>query len=140
MTKTVVFDTSSMVSASLRPDSIPDKALTRALTHCVLCTSDEHLVELEEVLRRKRFNAYVDLDSRLRLFAAIRAHAVLCTVPEPVLEDVRGNCRDARDEFLLAPALAAEADVIVSSDRDLLVLHPWRGIPIVTPAQFLEMK
>jgi predicted nucleic acid-binding protein len=33
--------------------------------------------------------------------------------------------------------LAAEADVLVSSDKDLLVLHPWRGIRIVTPAEFL---
>jgi hypothetical protein len=31
---------------------------------------------------------------------------------------------------------SAEADAVVSSDEDLLVLHPWRGIAIVTPAEF----
>ena len=36
-----------------------------------------------------------------------------------------------------ALALACEADVLVSSDADLLVLHPWRGVPIVTPGDFL---
>ena len=136
----VVFDTSSIVGASLRPDSIPDRALTRALTNCVLCTSNDHLVELEEVFRRRRFDSYVDVESRLLLLKTIRAHAVLCEVPKSFQSEVRGSCRDANDEFLLALALAAEADVIVSSDRDLLEMHPWRGIPIVTPAQFLEMN
>jgi predicted nucleic acid-binding protein len=54
------------------------------------------------------------------------------------LGEVQGCCRDAKDEWVLALALAANAEVIVSSDRDLLVLHPWRGIAILTPVQFLE--
>ena len=140
MTMRVVFDASSIVSASLRPDSIPDRALTHALAHCELCTSAEHLAELEEVFRRKRFNSYVDLDSRLLLLEVIRARAVVYVVPESVWSGVRGSCRDGEDDFLLALAMAAEADVIVSSDRDLLVMHPWRGVRIVTPAEFLEMK
>jgi predicted nucleic acid-binding protein len=47
-------------------------------------------------------------------------------------------CRDPRDNQFLALALAAEADIVVSSDEDLLVLHPWRGIPVVTPVEFLS--
>ena len=39
------------------------------------------------------------------------------------------------DKFL-ALALASEADWLVSSDEDLLVLHPWRGLRIVTPRNF----
>ena len=46
-------------------------------------------------------------------------------------------CRDSRDNKFLALALIADADAIVSSDEDLLTLHPWRGIPILTPTQFL---
>jgi predicted nucleic acid-binding protein len=42
----------------------------------------------------------------------------------------------AMNFFLLA--LTAQADVIISSDQDLLALDPWRGIPILTPAQFLS--
>ena len=37
----------------------------------------------------------------------------------------------------LAAAVAAKADIIVSGDEDLLVLHPFEGIPIVGPADFL---
>ncbi len=49
------------------------------------------------------------------------------------------DCRDPGDDKYLELALAGQADVIVSSDRDLLDLDPWRGIPIVTPAGFLAL-
>jgi predicted nucleic acid-binding protein len=48
------------------------------------------------------------------------------------------DCRDPKDDKFLSLALAAGADCIVSSDADLLALHPYRGIAIVTPAVFLE--
>jgi uncharacterized protein len=47
-------------------------------------------------------------------------------------------CRDPDDDAVLACALAAQADLIVSGDQDLLVLHVFEGIPIVTAAQALE--
>jgi len=40
---------------------------------------------------------------------------------------------------VLATALAGKADVIVTGDDDLLVLKRFRGIPIVSPRQFLEL-
>jgi putative PIN family toxin of toxin-antitoxin system len=138
MTGKVVFDTSTLVSAALRPDSIPDRALTSALVSFRFCASAEALEELERVLKRQRFDSYVDLESRMTLVGAIRTHAQFFIVPESLQMKVRGSCRDAKDEFILALALASEADLIVSSDHDLLVLHPWRGISIMTPAQFLE--
>jgi hypothetical protein len=73
------------------------------------------VAEIEEVFRRSRFNSYIDLDSRLSLLQSFRTN-----------------------ELLLALALTAQADVIISSDQDLLALDPWRGIPILTPAQFLS--
>ncbi len=47
------------------------------------------------------------------------------------------DCRDAKDNTYLELALAAGASVILSGDADLLVLHPWRGVRIVSPAAFL---
>ena len=46
--------------------------------------------------------------------------------------------RDARDDMFLACALAAQADCIVSNDRDLLVLEKPFGVRIITPAEFLR--
>ena len=47
------------------------------------------------------------------------------------------DCRDAKDNRYLEPALAAKAKVIVSSDNDLLVLNPPRGIPVLLPGSYL---
>jgi len=50
------------------------------------------------------------------------------------------ECRDPKDDKYLAPAAAGRADVIVSSDaRHLLSMHPWRGIAILSPADYLAL-
>ena len=54
----------------------------------------------------------------------------------PILRRVAA-CRDPRDDKFLDVALAGEAAAIISGDKDLLVLTPWHGIPILTPAEFL---
>jgi len=53
-------------------------------------------------------------------------------LPQPV-------CRDPDDDAVLACALAAQVDLIVSGDADLLVLEQFEGIRIVTPAQAVKM-
>jgi uncharacterized protein len=45
-------------------------------------------------------------------------------------------CRDAKDDKFLELAVNGHADVIVSGEADLLVLNPFRAIPILTPASF----
>jgi predicted nucleic acid-binding protein len=47
------------------------------------------------------------------------------------------DCRDPKDDKYLKLALAAGAATIVSSDDDLLVLNPWRGVRVLTPADYL---
>ena len=47
------------------------------------------------------------------------------------------DCRDAKDDKYLELALASGAEVIVSGDADLLVLHPWRGVRVLRPADYL---
>ncbi len=47
-------------------------------------------------------------------------------------------CRDPEDDWVLATALAGAAEAIVSGDDDLLVLRRYRGVPILSPRQFLE--
>ena len=59
------------------------------------------------------------------------------TLTEAIRNEVKGCCSDASDDFILALTFSARAGVNVSGDHDLLVLNPWRGIPIVTPTQFL---
>jgi putative PIN family toxin of toxin-antitoxin system len=133
----VVLDTCTLVSAALYTGSVPDQALSRALESFDLCASVETQAELEQVLDRGKFDRYRGRESRHAFVATIRRRSLLFAVELADLPAVDPPCRDPKDNQLLALVMAAEADLLVSSDEDLLVLHPWRGIPILTPAGFL---
>ena len=63
----------------------------------------------------------------------------LCTIVEfvPIIQVVH-DCRDPKDDKFLEVALNGRADVIITGDADLLALHPWREIAILTPAEYLN--
>jgi uncharacterized protein len=48
------------------------------------------------------------------------------------------NCRDPKDDYVLAMARSGSAELILTEDDDLLVLDPWRGIRILRLFQFLQ--
>ncbi len=50
------------------------------------------------------------------------------------------DCIDIKDNKFLELALSGKADAIVSGDDHLLRLHPWRGIPILKPADYLAQQ
>ena len=133
----VVFDTSTLVSAALRIGSVPHHALLQVLGSCDLCASSETLAELERVLDHKKFDRYLDQESRQVFVALIRRNVQLFAVTDADMKAAQPSCRDSMDNKFLALALAAEADAIVRSDEELLVLDPWRAIAILTPARFL---
>lgn len=68
----------------------------------------------------------------------LRKHAFIVPLTADEVRLVRPSCRDPRDNLFLALAAASAADVIVSSDEDLLILDSWHGIPVVTPSEFLS--
>jgi uncharacterized protein len=133
----VVFDTSTLVSAALREGSVPHQALVKALASCDVCASVETLAELSTVMGRRKFDRYLDRELRLSFVALVNRHAHLFAVP---VGAVAPGSRDAKDDKFLALVLAAEADALVSSDDDLLVMHPWRGISVITAAEFLAAE
>jgi hypothetical protein len=126
-----------LVGAALRIGSIPHQTLLKALRFCNVCTSTETLAEIEEVINRRKFDRYLSRDERQEFIANLRRRASIFVVQNADAMVIDPPCRDPKDNQFLALAQAAEADVPVSSDGDLLVLHPWRGIPILTPAEFL---
>ena len=132
-----VFDTSTMVSAALRVGSVPSQALLHAFGSSDLCESAATLAELEMVLKRKKFNRYLDSESRMAFLTLVRRNARLFEVAQSDMEAVNPACRDPKDNKFLALAQVAEADAIITSDEDLLVLNPWHQIPILRPSEFL---
>lgn len=133
----VVLDNSTLVSAALRPDSLPHRVLLTAVRQYEVCASTDTLSELNEVLARPKFNQYLDVDTRSEFMSLVHENFRLFSVPSFTASELAPSCRDASDNKFLALALTAQAGIIVSSDDDLLALHPWRGISIIRPSEFL---
>lgn len=128
----IVVDTGVLVSAAIRPGSVPALALEKAFLNFEVCVSPETLAELDSVLLRAKFDAYASREARTAFLAGFRAHALLVAVQETV-----ADCPDPGDNKFLALALAADAELIVASDPHLTGMHPWRDIAIMPPAAFL---
>jgi hypothetical protein len=128
----IVFDASSVVGAALRADSIPRRALLIARDQHVIALSGPVFGEIQEVIGRPKFARVLTEDRQAEILQLLTAAAIW-------VENVRSvqDCRDAKDNKYLELAEAAGADVIVSSDEDLLVLNPWRCIRILRPKEFL---
>lgn len=129
----IVFDASSVVGAALKIDSVPARALLRAEEADVFALSAAVDSEIAEVLTRPRFARAIQAERVSHILAILRREAVWF---EPVVRVT--DCRDPKDNRYLELALAAGADSIVSSDDDLLVLHPWRGTRILRPREYLD--
>jgi len=95
--------------------------------------SDAVLREIAGVLARPKFARVLTEDRRREVLELLTA-AALWVEPR---EEVR-DCRDPKDNRYLELALAAGASAVLTGDEDLLVLHPWRGIQVLRPADFLR--
>lgn len=128
-----VFDTNVIISALLFENSKPAQALRYALANGEVLLSIELIEELNEVLGRERFNRYVTSEAREEFLEALVERSVLVEIIENVQE-----CRDPKDDKVLELALNGEAQYIISGDRDLLVLHPFRGVVVIAPDELLR--
>ncbi len=133
MTNTFIFDTNCLISAHLLPNSITRKAFDTALEKGVLIHSKETFNEFVEVFTRPKFDKYLSLDDRLKAINLLEFKSQLIEINEPVIA-----CRDPKDDKFLALAFAIKADCLITGDLDLIVLHPFQGIPILTPSDFLN--
>ena len=130
----VVLDTNTVVSALLfggRPRELLELARSGTLA---LYTSDVLLAELLDVLGRRKLAARLAAAIPPATPVAVRQrYATLATSvsPSPIERTVP---TDADDDAVIATALAAKAELIVTGDSDLLALHPFRGARILAPA------
>jgi uncharacterized protein len=127
-----VIDTNVIVSAALLARSIPRQAVDLALRIGRLLQSESTALELDEVLRRPKFDKYVAARSRLEFLLAIVSQAEIVPISQIVTE-----CRDAKDNKFLELAICGHASHIISGDADLLALHPFRGVTIIKPDIFV---
>jgi putative PIN family toxin of toxin-antitoxin system len=130
----VVFDTNVVISAMLLPLSVSRRALDRAMREGHALISAATTTELDEVIRRPRFDKYLSEDERVEFLTTLVREAELVNVVERVTD-----CRDPRDNKFLELAISGHATHIVTGDSDLLVLNPFRGIVLVSPNAFLAL-
>ncbi len=130
-------DTNTIVSALLIPRGIPSQILDAALAGDFACFSSDPIVS--EVLRtlgrqrvqRKYQVALVEIE-RVRRF--LESDLVTVSVDVPV----QGVATHPEDDLVLATALSAQADYLVTGDRQLLRLGAFRGTIVLTPREILE--
>lgn len=132
MTQRIVVDTNRLVSRLLLPRSIPATAVRKATASGQLLVCESTLAELAEVLARPKFTPYVSIEDRQQFIRMLGRIAEMVPITRIIRE-----CRDPKDDKFLELAVNGRAHVIVTGDKDLLALHPFRGIQIITPAQYL---
>jgi putative PIN family toxin of toxin-antitoxin system len=127
-----VIDTGVAISAVLLPRSVPRQAFDLAAGQGRLLVSAATVAELDDVFRRPKFNKYLREEERLEFLAALVREAEVVDVTAVITD-----CRDPKDNMFLELAVSGKASHILSGDADLLVLHPFREIAILTPQAFL---
>ena len=126
-----VLDTNILLS-SLFWKGQPRKIVDLAIENKAAVTSADILEELKCVLEEDF--SQVPYDARERILRDILSYSAL-VIPKKITVK---NLRDFQDTKIIACALEAEAEYIVTGDKDLLVLKEYARIKITTAREFLE--
>ena len=131
--KKFIIDTNTLISALLIKNSTTFKALEKARHNGKLLFSEDTFLEFELVLFRKKFDRYFSKDERLQIIERFYNEAAFITVSSALK-----LCRDPKDDKFLNLAIDSNAFCIITGDKDLLVLHPFHNILILSPFDFLD--
>jgi len=132
----VVFDNNVIVSAALIKDSVPFRAFAKAINtaEIKILRSEQVLIELLRTMYKPKFSRYFEnSDKREELIVSFVNGSLNVNIRHKITA-----CRDPKDNKFLELALSGKADFIISGDQDLLVLHPFENIPVISPADFLD--
>lgn len=128
----IVLDTNVLISAALKRISTPGLAVHKVERHKGLLKSLPTEQQLFAVLARPYFALLIDAKSRYWL-QMLMASAELVAINQRITA-----CRDPTDDKFLELAVNGHAEAIVTGDADLLELNPFRDIPIIAPASFVQ--
>jgi uncharacterized protein len=132
MRKYFVFDTNVLLSAILKTGNVSKQAVNKGRLEGELFMSEATYDELIDVINRPKLEKYIDAEVK-HIFVTRTLDKIKILKVEPFIT----ACRDPKDNKFLDLAVEINADALISGDKDLLVLHPFQGIPIITPADFI---
>ena len=133
--KYFVVDTNVIVSVAVFSSHNPALALKKVISSGQLAFSEPILQEYAEILSSKKFDKYISIEKRLAFLQRLTELGKVISIKKEI-----HICRDPKDDKYLDLALACGALCIVTGDKDLLVLHPFEGILILTPLGFLTQN
>ena len=132
----VIFDTVGFVRSLINPLSFWGRIIFQHASSYQLIVSQEILVEILEVLKRSH------LTVKYQTIQGININKILRIISQSKvvkISNIQSISRDPNDDKFLATAKAAEADYLVSADRDLLDLKEYEGIKIIDAETFLQI-
>jgi putative PIN family toxin of toxin-antitoxin system len=124
----VVLD-SNVVIAAFATRGLCSEIFEHCLEHYEIILSDDLLEEISSKLKHKIKLPEKDHKEVVRF---LKTHGLFLK-PKQVSSEA---CRDPKDLKVLGLAKAAESNVLVTGDKDLLVLKSFEGIPVIPPRQF----
>lgn len=128
----LILDTNILVSAFVFKSESANNVVRVAVKKHALLFSESTFKELKSTLLKQKFAEITELPTIKNFIYNL---ARIGEFIEPKIEIT--ECRDPKDNKFLELAVAGNADCIVTGDKDLLVLNPFRGIKIVSPSDFL---
>jgi len=129
----IVIDTNVLISAGLLPQSKTAQVLALAIEHFVIAQNRDTWHELETRIARPRFDRYFGESGRLRHLVQIAQSIQRFEISSAV-----SVSRDKTDDKFIELANDAGASILISGDPDLKDVKAYKGVEILSPAQFFE--
>lgn len=130
----IIIDTNLWISFLLKRDYSLLDWLT-SVNKIILLFSEELLEEFITVVQRPKFSRYFSSADVEKMLSKIHEIAVFIPVKSKPIE-----CRDAKDNFLLALAKDGKATHLITGDSDLLVLKKYHKTVVLTMTEFLNSQ
>lgn len=124
-----VLDTSVLVSYLFWLESPLRPIIDEIFHQGEVLRSAETFSELSEVVMRRKFDPYLPMPRRELFLAAYYDNSTHVLITRRI-----DACRDPKDNKFLELAACGRADFILTGDADLLVLDPFQGVRIISPA------
>ncbi|MDQ3845898.1 MAG: putative toxin-antitoxin system toxin component, PIN family [Bacteroidota bacterium] len=129
-----VLDANTLISVFLlQKESTVVQAYKKAKSTGDLVMSPATYKDLSDAFLRSKFDRYVPLEDRIQILENLKTVVSFKEVTVSI-----NACRDPKDNKYLELAVESKASCIITGDADLLVLHPFGGISILSPLDFLN--
>ncbi len=135
MPENIVIDTNLLISSLLFKNSIPRQAFQKAINEFKIVTSSDCFLELKEVIFRPKFEKYIIKSDAMSF---LNNYLILSKFIE-ITHNIN-ICRDPKDNKFLELAVSSNSKILLTGDKDLLVLEKYLDVFIYSPIQFLNLK